>query len=60
MTLKIGWLHEAENHLGTWLHEADDWQRHKDLNFRLGLSATHFRDERRRDRLLLSMVGWSS
>jgi hypothetical protein len=27
MTLKIGWLHEAENNLGTWLHEADDWQR---------------------------------
>ena len=26
MTLKIGWLHEAENDLGTWLHEADDWQ----------------------------------
>jgi hypothetical protein len=25
MTLKIGWLHEAENNLGTWLHEADDW-----------------------------------
>ena len=25
MTLKIGWLHEAENDLGTWLHEADDW-----------------------------------
>ena len=25
MTLKIGWLHEGENHLGTWLHEADDW-----------------------------------
>ena len=26
MTLKIGWLHEAENCLGAWLHEADDWQ----------------------------------
>ena len=26
MTLKIGWLHEAEHCLGTWLHEADDWQ----------------------------------
>jgi hypothetical protein len=26
MTLKIGWLHEAANSLGTWLHEADDWQ----------------------------------
>ena len=26
MTLKIGWLHEAEQSLGTWLHEADDWQ----------------------------------
>ena len=26
MTLKIGWLHEAEYCLGTWLHEADDWQ----------------------------------
>ena len=25
MTLKVGWLHEAENNLGTWLHEADDW-----------------------------------
>ena len=25
MTLKIGWLHEAEQSLGTWLHEADDW-----------------------------------
>ena len=25
MTLKIGWLHEAEKSLGTWLHEADDW-----------------------------------
>src|SRR5688500_9362934 len=25
MTLKIGWLHEAEHCLGTWLHEADDW-----------------------------------
>jgi hypothetical protein len=25
MTLKIGWLHEAEHSLGTWLHEADDW-----------------------------------
>ena len=25
MSLKIGWLHEAENNLGTWLHEADDW-----------------------------------
>jgi hypothetical protein len=25
MTLKIGWLREAENSLGTWLHEADDW-----------------------------------
>lgn len=25
MTLKTGWLHEAENDLGTWLHEADDW-----------------------------------
>ena len=25
MTLKIGWLHEAENSLGTWLHQADDW-----------------------------------
>ncbi len=27
MTLKIGWLHEAEQSLGTWLHEADDWHR---------------------------------
>ena len=27
MTLKIRWLHEAENCLGTWLHEADDWQK---------------------------------
>jgi len=26
MTLKIGWLHEAEQSLGTRLHEADDWQ----------------------------------
>jgi hypothetical protein len=26
MTLKIGWLHEAEQRLETWLHEADDWQ----------------------------------
>jgi hypothetical protein len=26
MTLKIGWLHEAKNSRGTWLHEADDWQ----------------------------------
>ena len=25
MILKIGWLHEAEQSLGTWLHEADDW-----------------------------------
>jgi hypothetical protein len=25
MTLKIGWLHEAEHCLGTWLHGADDW-----------------------------------
>jgi hypothetical protein len=25
MTLKIGWLHEAENSRGTWLHQADDW-----------------------------------
>jgi hypothetical protein len=25
MALKIGWLHEAEQSLGTWLHEADDW-----------------------------------
>lgn len=32
MTLKIGWLHEAENHLGTWLHEADDWQRRSARN----------------------------
>jgi hypothetical protein len=27
MTFKIGWLQEAENNLGTWLHEADDWQK---------------------------------
>lgn len=25
MSLKIGWLHEAEQSLGTWLHGADDW-----------------------------------
>ena len=25
MTLKIGWLHEAEQSRGTWLHQADDW-----------------------------------
>lgn len=25
MTMKIGWLHEAEHCLGTWLREADDW-----------------------------------
>ncbi len=26
MTLKIGWLHEAEQSRGTWLHEPDDGQ----------------------------------
>jgi hypothetical protein len=31
MTLKIGWLHEAAQSLGTWLHEADDWQTPKAL-----------------------------
>jgi hypothetical protein len=34
MTLKIGWLHEAEQSLGTWLHEADDWQGEPDYGYR--------------------------
>jgi hypothetical protein len=26
MTLAIGWLHEGGDTLGTWLHQAGDWQ----------------------------------
>ncbi len=26
MTLAIGWLHDGGETVGTWLHEAGDWQ----------------------------------